>query len=92
MSMRKRSLNRGLIAGLLSAAALAAVVQAAAGPGIDWLAFTGGGGRSTGPGIVLESAVGQPAVGRTTGGGIELDAGYLAARFETRLYLPLARK
>jgi hypothetical protein len=77
---------------LIVAVAVPAAVFGQAGGGYDlgWSHLPGGGGRSTGAGIELLGAVGQPVVGSSSGGGYTVDSGFFAgAPVRYRLVLPL---
>lgn len=46
---------------------------------VDWFTISAGGGTSTGGVYTLQAVLGQPAVGRLSGGNYSLEAGFLAA-------------
>ncbi len=46
---------------------------------LDWYSIDAGGVRSGSPGRMLESCIGQPDVGMSTGGAFALTGGFLAA-------------
>ncbi len=86
-----------LVALLLGGRALAAPLAPAIGEAINWWVVATGGGSSTGevPGlfgggaVTIDSTVGQPIAGDSSGTGITLGAGYwYGAQGQYTLYLP----
>jgi hypothetical protein len=76
-------------AGLLIILLTAGAVLAAAGPAITQWVVGAGGGKVEGGGLVLHSAIGQPAAG-TVSNGLRLCSGYLCGEGDLwQVYLPL---
>ena len=65
------------------------VAQATPGSVIDWFVVSGGGGTASGGNVTLDSTVGQPIAGVSTGGNVSLGAGYWYAQELVNLYLPI---
>jgi hypothetical protein len=67
-------------------------VVATSAPNASWNVMAGGGGKSTSGNIVLQDTIGQPIIGSSSGGNINLNAGFwqvLAVRFST--FLPFLK-
>ncbi|HEY54167.1 MAG TPA: hypothetical protein G4N94_12015 [Caldilineae bacterium] len=88
--MNKSILAVALILGLILLFVSATLAGATGGYGLDWWVIASG-GHSEGGGYGLDSAIGQPLAGLSSGGSYGLCAGYLcgAAGAESPVYLPL---
>jgi len=61
-------------------------------PTIDWWVFGAGGGPSSGGEIVVRDTIGQPVIGPSSGGDVNLEAGYWVSGevvVENDIHLPL---
>jgi hypothetical protein len=80
----------------LLAASQSVIAQTGGDYDLSWNTLASGGVTVAGigdPGYKLDSAIGQPFVGKTVSSPYELCAGYLCGvPAETRIYLPLVRK
>jgi hypothetical protein len=93
------------LAAVLVATLVFAAVAFAGGGGLalDWQVLASGGGSSSssiardnnlsgGGGVTLDSTLGQPITGVSTGGDAWLGAGYWYAEQPVQLFLPLLRR
>ena len=70
----------------------AVIAQTGGGYDLSWNTLASG-GATTGGAYSIDSAIGQPYVGKTSGSPYELCAGYLCGvQAETRVYLPVVSK
>jgi len=69
------------------------VVLAFSATSVDWWVFGSGGGPSSGGEISLNDTIGQPVIGSSSGGDVNLQAGYWVGGSEVEevypIYLPL---
>ena len=91
--MNKRILTIALMLGLILLFVSAALAGADGGYGLDWWVIASGGHSESG-GYGLDSAIGQPVAGVSSGGSYALCAGYLCGVAPPStpshpLYLPL---
>ena len=76
----------------LLAVSQSVIAQSEGGYDLSWNTLFGGGTTSGGV-YTMDSAIGQPLVGKTSSSPYDLCAGYLCGvQKETRVYLPLVRK
>jgi hypothetical protein len=80
-----------VVVGLLALVFVGAYAQTGNGYTLTWWTIDGGGSQNTGAsGYALSGTLGQPDVGKATGGGYELIGGYWsgAPPLGSRNYLP----
>lgn len=58
-------------------------------PAIDWWVISGGGGPSSGTGVMLNDTLGQPVIGPSGDGSIALSAGYWVACVAAAAVMPV---
>ena len=75
---------------LLSCLLIAAGVLANGTAGLDWWVFGSGGGQASGGNVILDTTLGQPFTGTSSGGSISLEAGFQPGAGEVTydVYLP----
>lgn len=77
--MIKNRFTRRMIAGVLALAVLLAMggmALAAGGEAIGWWVISGSGGPASGGNVTVNTTLGQPVAGTSSGGSIGLEAGY----------------
>ena len=79
------------LAGLLAVLVLVTVAFAQGNPAIERWVVGSTGGESTGAGdVALNSTLGEPIIGPSSGGSVSLDAGYwYGGAVEYEIYLPI---
>jgi hypothetical protein len=82
-------LTFALVLGWLSGAGYAHFLTDAT---VDWFVIASSGGVSSGSNITMESTVGQPIVGSSSGGNITFDSGYKSGEEMRKLFTPIILK
>jgi hypothetical protein len=70
----------------------AAAFAGGTGAAIDWWIISGGGGSTSGGNVTLDSTLGQPIVGPSSGGNAWLGAGYWYGEQPVQVFLPLLER
>ena len=76
----------------LALVSVAVAFASGSGPTIDWWVFSGGGGGASSGSVTLDSTLGQPVAGVSTGDSTWLGAGYWYAEQPVQLFLPMLRR
>lgn len=88
--MKPQSLKTSILLALIACLLVVSAVAALSGPDISWNVVAGGGGTAAGGNITISDTIGQPIVGSSSGGNINVDAGYwVPLAIEFSIFLPV---